>query len=217
LRTSETEITAIVARTTMSAAPISVSATPIALEIGPMTATPTGISAKEPREAEERVGLLEPPWADDLGDEARRGRHEEGGRASAQRGQHDQVPRLRDACEEERRRGELCAAAEQVRRDHDEVAWQAVRPDAAGEQEDEVRQHVRREHESEIGGGAGQDDDRERESDRRERAAEQRDRAPEEEQAEVALGKRTERETAEQRSQPQGGGHRPVSDCERYG
>jgi hypothetical protein len=48
LRTSETEITAIVARTTMSAAPISVSATPIAFEIGPMTATPTGISAKEP-------------------------------------------------------------------------------------------------------------------------------------------------------------------------
>jgi hypothetical protein len=48
LRTSETEITAIVASTTISAAPISVSATPIASEIGPMTATPTGISAKEP-------------------------------------------------------------------------------------------------------------------------------------------------------------------------
>jgi len=48
LRTSATEITAIVASTTISAAPISVSATPIASEIGPMTATPTGISAKEP-------------------------------------------------------------------------------------------------------------------------------------------------------------------------
>jgi len=41
-------MTATVASTTTSPAPMSVSATPIALEIGPMTATPTGISAKEP-------------------------------------------------------------------------------------------------------------------------------------------------------------------------
>jgi hypothetical protein len=107
-------------------------------------------------------------------------------------------------------------AAEQVRRDHDEVPWQAVRPDPSGEQEDEVRQHVGRKHEAEIRGGAGQDDHREGERDRRERAAEQRDRAPEEEQAKVALGKRTERDPAERRSQPQDGGHRPVLDCERF-
>jgi hypothetical protein len=48
LRTSGTEITAIVATTTTTAAPSSVSATPIAFEIGPITATPTGISANEP-------------------------------------------------------------------------------------------------------------------------------------------------------------------------
>ena len=106
------------------------------------------------------------------------------------------MPGLRGAGEEECGCGELRGAAEQVRRDHHEVPWQAVCPDAAGEQEDEVRQHVGREHETEVRRGAGQDDHREGERDRRERAAEQRDRAPEEEQAKVALGKRTEREPA---------------------
>jgi hypothetical protein len=131
-------------------------------------------------------------WTDDLGDEARRRRCEERGGAAAESAQHHEVPDLSGAGEDQGGGGDLRSAAQQVRADHHKVAREPVGPDAAREQEDEMREHVGGQHDAEVGRRVRELDDRERECDRCEGVAEQRDRPAHEEQAEVAFDERPE-------------------------
>jgi hypothetical protein len=101
---------------------------------------------------------------------------------------------------------DLCLAAQQEQREHplgragedeggDEqlVPWEPVGEDAAGEQEDNLREGSRREDEAQVGLRPGQLEHRERERGRRHPVPEERDDAAEEEEPELALGERPER------------------------
>ena len=80
--------------------------------------------------------------------------------------------------------------AREVRPDHDRVPRQAVGPDAADEDEDDLRDRPRGEHEAEVALRAGHVQHRERERDRRHRVAEERHRPACEEQPELAVAER---------------------------
>ena len=93
----------------------------------------------------------------------------------------------------------LACTAEQAGDDHHLVARQAVGPDAADQEKEDVGEGPRREHQPQVGLRTRQLEDGERKRDRRHAAAEERDDAPEEQQAELPLTQRRER------VQPRGG------------
>ncbi len=145
------------------------------------------------REPEQGVGLLEAAGADDAGDQAGRGREEERVRDAADDLEDDELPELRMAADQERSDCSLRREHDEVGRHHDEVARQAVGPDAADEDEEDLRDPDRGEHDPQVGGRAVQVvEDGERERDGCERAAEQRCGAADEEEAERALAESAE-------------------------
>src|SRR5439155_11964901 len=116
---------------------------------------------------------------------------EERDRDSASDLEHDQVPELRDVQEQQHGNAGLCSSAEHVRDGHDEVPREAIGPDAAGEDEDDLRDPRRGQDEPEIGRGADAEHG-EGECDRRHRAPCERDQLPAEEQPELTSAERAE-------------------------
>jgi len=145
------------------------------------------------RQPQEGVRLLEPAGADDARDQAGRGREEERVRDAADELQDDELPELRAAADQERRDRPLSHEHDEVGRHHDEVARRAVGPDAADEDEEDLGDPDRGEHDAQVRRRAVQVvEDCECERDRSERAAEERYGAAEEEEAELALAERAE-------------------------
>ena len=133
------------------------------------------------REPEDRVRLLELVRADGLRNDAGRGRHEERGCNPPYARDTDDVPDLRSAGQQEDRERALRRGADEVRGDHHDVARDPVGPDASDDEEEDLRQEARREHDPEVGRRPRQADDGERQRNRSDRAAEHRDRAAGEE------------------------------------
>jgi len=102
------------------------------------------------------------------------------------------VPELGGPGQEQDRQRSLGDATHGVRGEHDELARETIRPDAADEHETDEREDVRREDDPEVGCRARQLEDGEGERDGNERVAEDRGRLPEEEEAEAPLGERPE-------------------------
>jgi hypothetical protein len=102
------------------------------------------------------------------------------------------MPDLGVAGDEQRRHCSLARAADEVRSDHDAVPRQSIGPDAADEQEEELRERARRQHEAEVRLRTCDVEDGERERDRGHRAAEDRRRAAGEEKPELAVAERRE-------------------------
>ena len=122
-----------------------------------------------------------------LGHDPLLGREEERARDGPGEGDHRELPDLGPPGDEEHGRDGLRDARHEVRRDHHEVARQAVGDHAADEEEEDLRQDRERQHEPEIGGGAVEIEDGERECDGRHRRAREGDDAAEEEEPEVPV------------------------------
>ena len=84
------------------------------------------------------------------------GRAEERLGGAEQRLDHDELPDLDAAGEDQRRQQRVQREAHEVGHDHHAVARQAVGPHAAEQEEADQRQRVRREHEPEVGRRAGE-------------------------------------------------------------
>jgi hypothetical protein len=104
--------------------------------------------------------------------------------------EEEQLPQLRVAGEQKDGDRSLCRSAREAGSDHHLVPRQPVGPDAADQQEDELRNGTGGEHEAEVGLRPRQVDHREGERDRRHRVPEEGDRPACEEQAELAFGER---------------------------
>ena len=105
-----------------------------------------------PREPEQRVRLLEPLRADRRRDEPGRRGLEERLRRSVDRHEHGEVPELGASPLRSRTASVACTSPRtDVGDEHDHLPRQAVRPDAAGEHEDDERQRLRGEHDAERG------------------------------------------------------------------
>ena len=109
--------------------------------------------------------LCERLGADGLRDDSRRGGKEEGEGHSAERREHDQLPDLGLPGEQQHGGHGLNRAVDEVRRDHDPMAWEAVGPDPADQHEDHERDRLRGQDVPEVGLRAGQVEDGERERD----------------------------------------------------
>jgi len=144
------------------------------------------------RQAEEHVRRLEQLARDGLRDDPGRRREEERGRRPAHELERGELPQLGSARQEQQRGDTLCCGVRDVRADHDVVPRQPVRPHAAEEEEDDLRDRARREHEPHRRERVGQVEDGERERDRRDRRPGERDRPAEEEKPELALSERRE-------------------------
>jgi len=131
-------------------------------------------------EEEQRVRLLQPFRRHRLRRQPARGRVVERGRGAAHGREHEHVPQLRAAGDQEYRQQALRREPREVRADHQALSRQPVRPDAAGKDEPDEGQRTRREHEAESGRGAAEIEDRERERDGRDVVAEHRDAARDE-------------------------------------
>ena len=86
----------------------------------------------------------------------------------------------------------LRGAGDEVGDDHDVMPRQAVGPDPADEDEEDLRHDARGDDDPEVGRRPRQVEDCERERDRRERASEERDRPTPEEQSKLPLPERSE-------------------------
>ena len=118
---------------------------------------------------------------------------EERVRRAAHELEDEQLPELGVAREQQQGDGSLRREHDEVGGRHHQVAWDAVGPDAADEDEDDLREPDPRQDEPERGRRAVEVvQHRERERDRRERAAEQGGGAAEKEQPELLLVKRSE-------------------------
>jgi len=144
-------------------------------------------------EAQERVCLLQLCGGDGLRREALRGGKEECRRSSADRVERGEVPDLGSPAEHQRRSRELHEPVDRVRRDHHAVPREAVGDHAAEEEEEDLRHESGRDDEPEVGRGAGDVEDGERERDRCDRASCLGCEAAGEEKAELALAERRER------------------------
>jgi hypothetical protein len=86
----------------------------------------------------------------------------------------------------------LATKAHEVGREHHRAPRQPVREDPADQQERNERRGLRRDHVAEVGDGAGQVEDGERQRDRDHLVAEHRDDLPREQEPELALAQRAE-------------------------
>jgi hypothetical protein len=145
-----------------------------------------------PGHAEQDIRGLELPDRDRLRDEPLRGGEEERERAAAQDLQGDQVPQPRVTGQEQDGDRSLRGGTDGIRTDHDQVAGEPVGKHAAEQDEHELRNPVRREHEAEVALRAGQVEDAERERDRGHRRPQHRDELSAEEQPKRAMGERPE-------------------------
>jgi hypothetical protein len=144
------------------------------------------------RETQQGVRLLDHRFRDSLRDDPLRGWEEERGHGAVQRAEHDELPDLGVAGQEERGDRSLRRHAGHVRCDHDEVPREAVGDDAAEEDERRVRDRARGEHEPELRPRAVQCIEHgERQPDRGHRAADERRRPRRVEQAEPSLAERS--------------------------
>jgi hypothetical protein len=103
------------------------------------------------------------------------------------------VPELRGPGQEQRRGHGLCERADDVRPDDDDVPRQAVCPDPAHEQEDDLRHRSGGRREANVADRAGQVEDGEGQRDDRERRPSVRDHPTEEHEPELALRERSQR------------------------
>ena len=154
-----------------------------------------------PREAQQRVRLLEQASADRLRDDALRRREEERARDAPNDLERDQVPDLGSAGQDEHGHRCLRGTGDDVGGHHHVVPRQPVGPDSADEDEEDLRDEARSDDEADVRRRPGQVEDGECDRDGRERAPEERDRPPEEEQPELPLAERRQR-GAEHRPKP---------------
>ena len=148
--------------------------------------------ARALREPSHRVRLLQPTGADDLRNQAGGRRVEERLRDAVDDLQRDQMPEPRRSCDEEQGGDPLHVAAKEVRGQHHATPLQPVGPDAAHEEEGDVRDRPRGEDEADVRDGARQVEHRKGHRDLREPVAERRDRYAAEEEAELPLSQRTD-------------------------
>ena len=92
--------------------------------------------------------------ADCLGDEAARGRREEGGAGPVDRGDQGELPELGHARQEDERARRLAHGADEVGGDHHVLAGQTVGPDTADEHQRDPRDEARGEDEPDRRGRA---------------------------------------------------------------
>jgi hypothetical protein len=145
-----------------------------------------------PRELEQRVRLLEAVTAHGLGHESRRRRSEERLRGAGDERRRDEHPHLHHVRQQRNRRRSLDRRTDEIAREHDEAARQAVRPDAADENEAGAADGEGGEHQPEGAGTAADLEDRERQRDRDQGVAERRGRLAEPEQPERTFAQRPE-------------------------
>jgi hypothetical protein len=143
--------------------------------------------ARVQREPEQSVRLLGHRRGHGLRHDRGRGGEEERRRRPVHGADGDHVPELGVVREEQCRQRPLARAAEHAGGDHHVVARQAVGPDPADQEEDDLGCRACREDVSQVGLRAGQMEDCECERDRSHRIAEEGHGPPEEEQAELAL------------------------------
>lgn len=146
------------------------------------------------RHPAQSVRPLQPLRADGHRREPGRGRVEERGRSTGERLQNDQFP---DTCRVREQEGSgrgLDSHACDVGGEHHAAPRQAVGEDPADEQEDHERCGLRGDHEAEVACGSGQVEHSPCERERCDRVAEQRYELSGEEQPELALLERAERD-----------------------
>ena len=160
---------------------------------GPTVATSTPATAGATTFAVDRDSCSNPfaRWRrsarDRLRHEPGRGRVEERLRGAVDRHQDQQVPDLRPTGDEKHPDRRLRAGTNAVGRQHHDVPRQPVGPDAADEQEDDHRDHPRREHQPERRRGALELQDGEGERDRHQLVPEVGDRSTGEQEFEAGF------------------------------
>ena len=152
-----------------------------------------GGAEREGREARDRevaVRLLHQIGADDLAHEAVERRVVERDRRAAERLEHDQLPDVRVARDEQHAHRHAHAGARNVGRDHHRAARQPVADDAAEREHRHLGDRPRREGEADGRCASAPIQDREGDRDRRQVRPDVGDRAPGEEEPEVAVAER---------------------------
>ena len=130
-------------------------------------------SARLKREARQGLGVLDLVGRHRARHEARVGRLENACAVPKQRLDHDDLPDLHRVREDERRRAACGAHARATSVAIISArARQAVRPDAADQEEGDQRQHVRRQHDAHLGGVVREVGDEQRDGDDHDAVAE---------------------------------------------
>jgi hypothetical protein len=139
------------------------------------------------------VCLLQPPRAHGHRREPGRRGVEERRPGPGNRLQHDQLPDPRGIREQQRRGRRLDGHPRKVGADHHAAPRQTISQDAADEQENDQRGNLRRQHEAQVARGSRQVEHRPGQRKRRDSITEQRHQLSREEQAELTLLERAER------------------------
>ena len=116
----------------------------------------------------DRAGLLQQRAGHQLGEQRLRGGVEQRGARAGQRLERDHRPQRRLAGQHEQPEDALARRDGEVRRDDHALRREAVRDDAADEGEHQRGGDLRGQDVGEVGGGAGDVQDRERDADQRE-------------------------------------------------